>query len=378
MGLFRNIFAKKTHESEQLLQVAPAINAGLLGRAELVANVVSAGIEQENFENMNQYLDEISNKEEAAEMYVFPQPGISGPVASILMCIILSCAFLKFILIGIGTLAFSNDTEHTAYVIPMLMISVAALILNVVMICRSVSVLRFRKRFCFYSEILRFKGLEYIENLAAFSGMPKNTVIRDLRWAVKQKLIPQGHFSRENIVFMVSNQLNNQYLQKPAVYDRYFRKQIEEKNRIESRTEEISQIIEMGDEYIQKIHDSNVIIKDKAVSRELDKMEKVVATIFHEIDVNPEYAHTLGLFLYSYLPTTAKLLEAYISLGEKKVPGKSLAKTKKEIEEAICKINSAFEHILERLYEEHEMDIISSIEALEIVMAQEGLAVSET
>ena len=378
MGLFKNIFSKKKCEPEQLLQVAPSTNTGLLGKAELVANVVSAGIEQENFENMNQRLDELSSKEEPVEMYVFPHPGILGSVASILACIIMSCAFLKFGLIGIGTLAFSGYAQHIAYAVPMLIVSVAALILNMAMIGRSVSVLRFKKRFSLCSEILRFKGLEYIENLATFSGVPENTVIKDLQRAVKWKLIPQGHFSRENIVFMVSNRLNNQYMQKPAVYDRYFRKQLEEKNRIESRTEEISQIIAMGDEYIQKIHENNLIIKDKAISRELDKMEKVIATIFHEIDVNPECAHNLGLFLYSYLPTTAKLLEAYISIGEKKVAGRSMATTKKEIEEAIHKINSAFERILERLYEEQEVDIVSSIEALEIVMTQEGLVASKT
>lgn len=378
MGLFKNIFSKKRCETERLRQIAPSTNTGLLGKAELVANVVSAGIEQENFENMNQCLDELSSKEKPVEKYVFPYTGILGPVASILVCIIMSCAFLKFGLIGIGTLAFSGHAQHIAYAVPMLIVSAAALILNVAMIGRSVSVLSFNKRFSRYSEILRFKGLEYIENLATFSRVPENTVIKDLGRAVKQKLIPQGHFSRENMVFMVSNRLNNQYMQKSAVYDCYFRKQLEEKNRIESRTEEISQIIAMGDEYIQKIHESNVIIKDKAISREQDKMEKVIAAIFHEIDVNPEYAHNLGLFLYSYLSTTAKLLEAYISIGEKNVAGRGQATTKKEIEEAIRKINSAFERILERLYEEQEMDIVSSIEALEIVMLQEGLAESET
>ena len=64
-------------------------------------------------------------------------------------------------------------------------------------------------------------------------------------------------------------------------------------------------------------------------------MESVVSMIFHEVDVNPNNADKLGMFMNYYLPTTEKLLEAYIDIidiDEKKVKGKSLEKTKKDIE----------------------------------------------
>jgi 5-bromo-4-chloroindolyl phosphate hydrolysis protein len=146
---------------------------------------------------------------------------------------------------------------------------------------------------------------------------------------------------------------------------------------MKDRTDEIKEVIEKGNKYIEKIHDSNVIIKDKYVTRQLDKMETIVSTIFHEVDVNPSQADSLGMFLNYYLPTTEKLLDAYITIGEKQVTGKNLSKTQKEIEESLETIIVAFENILEKMYEAHEMDIASDIAAMEIMMKQEGLTTEE-
>ena len=102
-------------------------------------------------------------------------------------------------------------------------------------------------------------------------------------------------------------------------------------------------------------------------------MESVVSMIFHEVDVNPNNADKLGRFMNYYLPTTEKLLEAYIDIDEKKVKGKSLEKTKKDIEGAIDKIIDSFEGLLDKFYQEKELDISTDISAMEVLMKQDGL-----
>ena len=102
-------------------------------------------------------------------------------------------------------------------------------------------------------------------------------------------------------------------------------------------------------------------------------MESVVSMIFHEVDVNPNNADKLGMFMNYYLPTTEKLLEAYIDIDEKKVKGKSLEKTKKDIEGAIDKIIDSFEGLLDKFYQEKELDIATDISAMEVLMKQDGL-----
>ena len=46
-------------------------------------------------------------------------------------------------------------------------------------------------------------------------------------------------------------------------------------------------------------------------------------------------------------------------------------KTKKEIEHALGSINETFESILNKFYQEKEIDIVAEISALEIMMKQE-------
>lgn len=95
--------------------------------------------------------------------------------------------------------------------------------------------------------------------------------------------------------------------------------------------------------------------------------------IFHESDVNPSQASALRAFLNDYLPTTEKLIEAYLSIEEKQIAGKALANTKKEIEKSLDTTIVAFENILKKMYQEHEMDITSDITAMELILQQEDL-----
>jgi 5-bromo-4-chloroindolyl phosphate hydrolysis protein len=74
-----------------------------------------------------------------------------------------------------------------------------------------------------------------------------------------------------------------------------------------------------------------------------------------------------------YLPTTSKLLDAYCELDEQPVAGQNIESTKKEIENALDTINTAFENLLDSLFEEKAWDISSDISVLNTMLAQEGL-----
>lgn len=153
-----------------------------------------------------------------------------------------------------------------------------------------------------------------------------------------------------------------------AVYDSYFQKQLEERHRTKSQTQHIDQIIEIGEQYIKKLNDFKTLVKDKTVSRKIERLCNVVSMLFHEIDVNPSQVNFLEVFLNYYLPTTEKLLDTYVSITEKKISAPNLATAKKEIEDSLNTIINSYEVILEKLYEEYEMDITSDITAIELVM----------
>lgn len=371
MGLFKNIFSKKPSNSSGEIEVQPAKKSGVLGNAEQMANVVAVGLESENFSGMNQQLTSMAPTQQRKIEYVFDHPGVVGTFLAMTLCLVATLIYVYFLFIGIGTMVFSDGLFAVGTLISG--VSLVILFVNICLIARFIRSIKYKARLDVYFELLGFKSLEYVEDLALCSKQNEPTVIKDLNCAIKQKLIPQGHFTRDNLVFIVSDVVYDRYMEKPAVYDCYFQKQLEERHRVKSRTKRISQIMEAGEQYIKKLNGSRTLVKDKAVSRKIDRLSNVVSMIFHEIDVNPEQVNSFGVFLNYYLPTTEKLLDTYISITEKEILVPNLETAKKEIEDSLNTIINSYEVILEKLYEESEMDISSDIAAMEIVMKKEGL-----
>ncbi len=267
------------------------------------------------------------------------------------------------------------SATYRAYGLNGLFISLMVILINALMATMAVREIRFYKRYDHYQNILRFRNIEIVNDLAEMLEIDRSIVEKDLEKSIKRKLIPQGHFGRNNVIFMVSDHVFDEYSKKRAVYDRYFRKLIEERERMGNQTKETREILEQGEEYIGKIRDSNDIIKDKEFSDKLDRMEKIVSAIFHEVEINPAQASKLGVFMSYYLPTTEKLLETYIELNERSVKGRSVEKTQSDIANALDSINNAYEGLLERFYQEQERDITGEIFAMETIMKQEGLSI---
>ena len=343
----------------------------ILQEAQTAVKIVNNGVEKGAYSELTDQLNTLPNLGISRETYVFGYNRSSIGFWGIIAGIVLSIGYLFYIPVFIGTLLYSGTFDVS--MLAGLILAFIIVILNIFFIMMTVSQMRFNKRYNTYIKDLRFKNIEIIDDLSAYANIGCNTVIKDLNKAVKLKLIPQGHFGCEDMIFIVSNEVYDRYKAKQAVYDRYYRKQIEERLRMKERTKELQEILDQGQSYVDKIHESNDIIKDRLISQKLDRMESVVSMIFHEVDINPHYADKLGMFMNYYLPTTEKLLEAYIEIDEKRIKGKALEKARKDIEGAIDKIIESFEGLLDKFYQEREADIATDISAMEILMKQDGL-----
>lgn len=370
MGIFKNIFSRKKTASELGLEVAATENAGYLGEAEHISNIVSAGLEKGDLSGMNARLASVA-KEHDKKVYVFEHPGVIKKYYAVAVCFGFALLFAYYLFIGVSTTIMSSKFRQMGLMYTVM--STVGLITNIWLILRFIAVIRYKARFDIYEELLCCRNMMYIDDIAACTKHKEPLIIKDLQKSVKSRLIPQGHLSRENHVFMVSNEVYERYMEKPAVYDRYFQKELEERQRISSRPAKVRKVLESGQEYIGKIHGYGTLVKDKNLSRKIGRVENIVSMIFHEIDMHPNQVQSLGVFLNYYLPTTEKLLDAYVSMDEKKESGKTPARMRKEIEDAINSIMNAFENILEKMYEERELELSSDIEALELSLKQDSL-----
>ena len=145
----------------------------------------------------------------------------------------------------------------------------------------------------------------------------------------------------------------------------------------ESLTPEVQQVLDKGNDFLYKIRRSNDAIPGEEISRKISRMELIVQKIFERVRKHPEIIPDLNRLLDYYLPMTVKLLNAYEDMDSQPVQGENITSSKKEIEDTIDTLNTAFEKLLDSVFEDTAMDVSSDISVLNTVLAQEGLTEDE-
>ena len=275
---------------------------------------------------------------------------------------------------------------------------------------------RFRK----YVSVLGNRTYCMVEELADSVGESSKFVRKDLKKMIRQGFFPQGYLDQKETCLITDKQTYQQYQDAQQSYEarkkaaqqskdpgrrdgdgQYFETAFDSESSGGSENAtakrngtnqngaasghfadsdiradldpKCAELITQGRSYIRHIHECNDRILDEAMSEKLARLEVVVTRIFTEAERNPEVVDDLKKMMSYYLPTTKKLLDAYCNLNEQPVGGQNIDTMKKEIEETLDTLNSAFEKLLDDLFEEQAWDISSDISVLNTMLAQEGL-----
>ena len=114
----------------------------------------------------------------------------------------------------------------------------------------------------------------------------------------------------------------------------------------------------------RKIREANDAIPGEEISAKISRMEMLVDRIFDRVEQNPDSVDDIGKLMEYYLPTTIKLLEAYEELDAQPVQGENIISSKQEIEKTIDTLNTAFEKLLDDLFQDTAWDVSSDISVL--------------
>lgn len=136
---------------------------------------------------------------------------------------------------------------------------------------------------------------------------------------------------------------------------------------------DVRKALEQGEAYVKKIRECNDAIPGEVISAKIDRMEVLVEKIFDRVEQNPESVGDIRKLMEYYLPTTVKLLENYAQMDAQPVGGENIQAAKREIEESLDTINTAFEKLLDSLFEDMAWDVSTDISVLKTMLAQEGL-----
>lgn len=257
---------------------------------------------------------------------------------------------------------------------------------------KGVSMVRRVNRFHTYMNAIGQEELCNIRQLADRIGKSRNYVVKDVEKMIQNGWFCQGHLDDQKTCLMVTDQIYQQYKalerekeqhrkeeeerQRKQMLEEDRRKEMASGNLSASEPEpeaEVRKILLQGREYVKKIRRCNDAIPGQLISAKIDLMELLTSKIFERIEQKPEAVSEIRKLMEYYLPITIKLLESYAEMDAQPIGGQNIQSAKKEIEDSLDTINTAFEKLLDSLFQDTAWDVSSDITVLKTMLAQEGL-----
>lgn len=228
-------------------------------------------------------------------------------------------------------------------------------------------------RFKKYVKALGTRTYCEFDRLARITGKTVKYVKKDIRKMISKGWFLEGNMDRQETCLITSNETYRQYEET--------QKQLEMKREQEAmiassrakNSPQVQEVLDKGNEFIEKIRKSNDAIPGEEISAKIDKMEQIVRQIFRRAEEDPDIIPDLKRMMNYYLPMTIKLLDAYEEMDSQPVQGENIRSSKKEIEDTIDTLNEAFANLLDSVFQETAWDVSSDISVLHTVLAQEGL-----
>lgn len=232
------------------------------------------------------------------------------------------------------------------------------------------------KRYHGYIKELNGRTYCNIKELAERNGKSFQYVLKDVKKMIHKGWFREGHLDNDNTCLIVSHDTYREYqnLQKQKM-----EQQLSDLSRQERKkdnpeiNEEVKKVIEEGKEYIKRIRECNDAIPGEDISQKISHMEMLVQKIFDRVKEDPDSLDDIRKLMEYYLPTTVKLLESYKQLDCQPVQGENIKSSKEEIEKTLDTLNTAFERLLDSLFEDVAWDVSSDISVLNTMLSQEGL-----
>lgn len=218
-------------------------------------------------------------------------------------------------------------------------------------------------------------GREYflVRDLSQMALEQPAVTLQNLIDMKKYDMIPQASFDQKYTTVLLTDHARSLYQMAMQSYE-----QRQAENKGGSAGSDVQKILRDGNEYIRKIHRINEEIPDDhTMSDKLYRLENVAKSIFAEVDRHPEKAGELRRIMSYYLPTTTKLLDAYLSIYRRPGGTEADRATMQEIEQAIDSVCDGFERVLAKMTEVDTIDISSDISVMEHMMEQDGMKDSD-
>lgn len=216
-----------------------------------------------------------------------------------------------------------------------------------------------------------------IDDLAENTQKSIQYVLKDVKKMLQLGFFPEGHLDKKETCLMLDDATYREYLrveqERITLAQEEALKKATPLTETEKQQQELTAMINEGQDYIEKLHYLNDLIEDEAVSEKLYHMEDLLKEIFRRLKEAPEQMPKMRKLMSYYLPTTIRLLQAYSEFDDVNTPNTDITSAKTEIEKTIDIINEAFTELLNKLFQDSAFDAATDAQVLQTMLAKEGL-----
>lgn len=233
-----------------------------------------------------------------------------------------------------------------------------------------------------YARVIGNRSYVAIREIAEKTGLSRRKVIKELKALISNGKIRNGAIDEEGTTLMLTDDVYKAYVQSKAAQSQAAaadkKKQSKGTEKQDDIPEDVREVIEEGSRYIRTLREDNDRIPDDDdMSDKLYLLENTIKKIVAAARSHPESAPDLRRVTDYYLPTTDKLVKAYIELSGDHVTGDNIEESKRQIMDALDMINDAFGKILDNMYENMNWDLKSDIKVMQRMFEQDGLTGNE-
>jgi 5-bromo-4-chloroindolyl phosphate hydrolysis protein len=283
-------------------------------------------------------------------------------------------------------IAILNSIIANVFILPHLVILGVILVVSLVMTARGASIRKRFKRFRGYLRIINNRSTCLIKELSDNSGYSEKYIVKDLQRMIAGGMLPEARLDSDKAFVMLNRESHQLYLEHKEELEKRRneeRLKSEQKNSkgADAKSEDADSVgratIEEAKSNIRSIREAKQGIANIEVSSKVQRIEEITSLIIEYVEKHPRKMGEVRRLFGYYLPTTIKLIDAYLEFDRQTVQGENIINAKQEIKDALDTIIHAFENLLDGLFENAALDVSADISVLRTILAQDGLTHSD-
>ena len=336
----------------------------------------SAAVQKENLQKYTETFKESAQKKyNYQKLYAKKDSYYSGGMAMFVIGIIfmILVAIAMLVMVILSNIPFAGGVftmVNQAILFPIFVIFVGLTAIGKIMINRY-------QRYKKYLQIIGVKLQQDISTLAYAINKSERYTRNDIKAMISANWFQEAWVTDDGQLLIISIAAFEEY--QAQVQQTIVDEQISalRKEQQDSMSADARITIQTGANFIAELQAYQIKITDANMSGKLSQLERILRKIFARVEVEPEAAPQIRKMVDYYLPTTMKLLNAYVQLKKQEIQGPNILATKTDIEESLDTLLLAYERFLDDLFADVALDIETDITVLNTMLAQDGLVDNE-